>query len=77
MSKQIRYLQDIFELAGGSTKLAARLNVHTYTVENWRRTGIPQKYWEAICKHYDVSPGELFQVYKSCRKAITDPSRVN
>lgn len=73
---EVRCLQDIFDIAGSSTKLAAALEVHAFTAENWRRTGIPQKYWEKLYSLYGISPVELHSVYRSCRKAITAPSRV-
>ncbi len=79
MKKQrafITSLQDIFDAAGSSTKLAAALDLHAYTVENWRRCGVPQKYWDAMFQLYQITPAELFSVTKACRKAVTNPSRV-
>lgn len=74
--KSIKYLQDVMDLAGGATKLAAQLDLHAFTVENWRRCGIPQKYWDVLYKLYDLTPAELFTVSKACRARITRPSRV-
>lgn len=71
--RPIKFLQDIFELANGSTQLAAKLNLNAFTVENWRRCGIPQKYWDALYKFYGLSPGELYTVSKACRERITKP----
>lgn len=66
--KPIKYIQDLFDIAGSSTKLAAKLDVHCYTVENWRNIGVPQKYWERIYDYYGISPAELFSLSKSCKK---------
>jgi len=58
----------LFDLAGNSTKLAASLDLHAYTVENWRRCGVPQKYWDKIVQLYGVSVDELYTIGKNCRK---------
>lgn len=58
----IKNIQELFELAGSSTKLAAKLNIHAYTVENWKKRGVPLKYWHAISKAYGISPNELFEI---------------
>lgn len=61
-------LQDIFDRAGSSTKLAAALNIHAYTAENWRRCGIPQKYWDKLKLLYGLSPDDIFNVNKTCKQ---------
>lgn len=70
-NKPVKCLHDIFELAGSSTKLAAELDLHAYTVENWRRCGIPIKYWDKMYSLYGITPGELHSVTKACRKFVT------
>lgn len=72
----ITSLQDIFDAAGSSTKLAAKLDLHAFTVENWRRCGIPQKYWDILLELYDITPAELYAVSKNCRKSVTNPSKI-
>lgn len=69
-TRPIKKLQDVFEVAGGSTKLAATLNLHAYTVENWRRAGIPMRHWDTLFDLYGITPAELFYVTKVCRDRI-------
>ncbi len=79
MKKQrpfINNLQDIFDAAGDSTKLAYALGLQTYNVEYWKRAGINQKYWDKLFELYGITPAELYSVSKRCRKAVTSPSRV-
>ena len=76
MQKPIKNIQDIYSLAGGSTKLAAKLGLHAYTVENWRRAGIPLKYWDTLYNLYGVSPAELHSLYKRIRAATQSGSTV-
>lgn len=64
----VRFLQDIFDLAGGSTQLAAKLNIHAFTAENWRKRGIHHKYWDTLYKLYGLTPAELYTVSKKCRE---------
>lgn len=75
-SAPISCLQDIFDLAGSSTKLAAQLDLHAFTVENWRRAGIPQKYWDTLFELYGILPAELYSISKKCRARILHPSKV-
>lgn len=67
-NKPIKYLEDVVQLAGSTTKLAAQLGLHAITVENWRRCGIPQKYWGKLYDLYGITPGELHYVWKRCRE---------
>lgn len=68
ITKNIRYIQDLIDLAKGPAYLAASLNVHQITVERWRRSGIPVKYWDDIFELYNVPPAVLHSVNKICRK---------
>lgn len=73
MRKKITCIQDLFELAGGSVRLAAFLQKHfptmsQWTVERWKKIGIPQKYWEYLIKEYDITPAELFHISNKARK---------
>lgn len=74
-NKPIKNIQDVYDLAGSAGVLANKLGVHQVTAEGWRRSGIPTKYWDDICKHYNISPAELFSVSKAARNAILNPSR--
>lgn len=40
-------------------RLAVLVGTHQITVERWRKFGVPLKYWEALIKEYDLTPGEL------------------
>lgn len=59
---------EFIEHIGGSLKLAAKFNIHQYTVDRWRKTGIPQKYWEALGKSYKVTPGELYVMCRNSKR---------
>lgn len=65
--KKIETLQDLFERAGSSSHIAVALGLHAFTVENWRRNGVPHKYWDPIMEKYNVSAAELHIVGKACR----------
>jgi len=78
MKKQrdfIENIQDVYDAAGSTSKLAYALGVHQVTVEGWRRAGIPLKYWDRLFKLYMITPAELYSVSQKCRKAITNPSK--
>ena len=59
---KIEYMQDLFALAGGSTKFAAMLDLSAWCVENWRKRGIPFKYWPTIVDKLNVSSAELYHL---------------
>ena len=75
-NSQVKCLQDVFDLAGSSSKLAAQLDLHAFTVENWRRSGIPQKYWDRLHELYGITPAELYIVSKVARNKIVNPKKV-
>lgn len=72
----INTIQDVFDWidrrvkgnSGGSTKLAMALGLHTYTVEGWRRHGIPQKHWMEIIEQFNLTPAELYVVSRKCKE---------
>lgn len=66
--RNIKTIQELYELAGSSTKLAAMLELHAYTVENWRRSGVPYKYWDCLMKKLNVTSDDLFRIWKSCKE---------
>lgn len=59
---------EFIEHIGGSLKLAVKFNVNQYTVDRWRNTGIPQKYWDALSKSYKISFGELYTMSRNSRR---------
>jgi hypothetical protein len=59
---KIKNVDDIFELAGGSVHLASKLDLHQTTVLQWRKIGVPIKYWAAIIEWLKVSAQDLFVV---------------
>ena len=57
---KIKNVDDIFELAGGSVHLSSKLDVHQTTVLQWRKIGVPIKYWATIIDWLKVSAQDLF-----------------
>ncbi len=62
-------IKDLFEVAGNSTQLAASLNVQAFTVENWKRRGIPQKYFAHISKKYGISIEDIYKISMLCKES--------
>jgi hypothetical protein len=68
----LKSMQDLYDLAGSSTRIAADLGLHQYTVDRWRISGVPNKYHEPLAKLYGATPYELYklsQKIRSFRKA--------
>lgn len=65
---RIKTVFDLLESVGGAARLAARLEIHQFTVDRWIKNGIPVKYWEQIIKLSGVSAETLYAV---SRKAIS------
>lgn len=63
----VKKVFEIIENAGGSIKLAYELNVHQYTIERWKRFGIPPKYWSFLQKKYGVTASELLNMNEKIR----------
>jgi hypothetical protein len=59
---KIKTIDDLFDLAQGSVQLAAKLNLHQTTVIQWRKIGIPIKYWSKIMDFLKVSVEDLYRV---------------
>ena len=38
-------IDDIIDIAGGRKTVAYQMNLHSFSVQRWARTGIPAKYW--------------------------------
>jgi hypothetical protein len=45
-------MPDIFEKAGGSIKIALKVNCNQYAVEQWLNRGIPHKHWSKLLKAF-------------------------
>lgn len=68
MQKEIKYVQDIYDLApGGIVEIAYKMSCHPITVERWRQFGVPDKYWDLLHKHYGITPFELFRLNSKIR----------
>jgi hypothetical protein len=68
MRKEIKNIQDLFDMAGGSVHLAAFLELNQYTVDRWHKNGIPRKYWASIVSKYNTSVAELFHISEKASK---------
>jgi len=64
---KIIQMQDLYELAGSAVQIAADLKIHQYTVERWKLTGVPVKYWQALIDKYGATPIELFNLSQKIR----------
>lgn len=72
--KAISNIGDIYSLEGNSpAKLATKMGVPWWTVENFRYNGIPTKYWDKLYELYGLSPAELHSISKKCRASKVDP----
>lgn len=65
---------EIIEKAGGELALAMRFKLHQTSVSNWKKKGIPEKYWKEIIdqaherKHRGVSVNVIFQANRAIEK---------
>ena len=64
MSKEIKSLQELFELCGGASKIAFEIGIHQFSVERWRKTGIPAKHWPVLFRLSDATPAEVYSLNK-------------
>jgi len=68
MKTNIKYVQDIYDLAkGGVVEIAFRMGCHPITVERWREFGVPDKYWDPLEKWYGITPFEIFRLNAKIR----------
>lgn len=61
-------IDDLFERAGGSIKIAALLNMNQWSVNRWVNIGIPLKYWPDIIVKFGVNEVELYAVSQKAKK---------
>lgn len=64
----MKTVKDLFEKAGGSVHIASALNMNQWSIERWKKIGIPIFYWEVLKKKYGVTAEELLQMTKEARK---------
>lgn len=64
----VKKVFEVIENAGGSLKLAYELKLHQYTVERWKKHGIPIRYWEHLEKKYGYEPGEIQMINRKLRE---------
>lgn len=55
-------IDDIFSRARSEEHLGIALGLHIYTIQRWRKTGIPFKYWKILIKKYGITPAELYSI---------------
>lgn len=67
--KIINTIEDLFREANGTVNVAVNLGLHQWTVERWRKIGIPIKYWEKLIKLYDLTPATLFAITQNQKRA--------
>lgn len=62
MKTQINSVEDFFSHAGGAVHVAAALDLNQWTVERWKKCGIPGKHWAKLVKSYDISPEVIMAI---------------
>lgn len=60
-------IQELFDRAGGAWKLAGEIGVHQWTIERWKKSGIPFKHWETLEKKYKVSANDLAEMSRKAK----------
>lgn len=65
----LKDVSDLFSRAGGSVQVAAAIDRNQYTVERWKKFGIPRKHWKILIDTYKVSAEELHAVSEKARRA--------
>lgn len=61
----MKELEEIFKRLGGPTQVALDLKCHQFTIERWRKQGIPQKHWDFLLRKLkDISVADLYTINK-------------
>jgi len=73
-------IEDIIEFAGGAKTVAYQMNIHTFSVQRWMRTGIPAKYWDKLIslareRNVVVTPNDLFDANKAIDATETESAK--
>lgn len=69
MARQIKSVEDLLMEHGGCAEIGKKLDISPWNVIKWKERGIPQKFWDQITKHYNVTIGELYSISKKAKKA--------
>jgi len=62
MRRELKCFDDLCDFAGNGALLAGHLNVHQYTMDRWKKNGIPYKYLKQITEICNVSLAELMHL---------------
>ena len=65
----MKTIDELINAAGGTTQLAAQLNLHANAVERWKFSGVPLRHWEPIILRYKLNAETLYQIWKTCNKS--------
>lgn len=68
MTRQIKSVEDLLMEGGGCAEIGRQLNISPWSIIKWKERGVPQKFWDALMKHYDITPAELFSITKKAKK---------
>ena len=60
--KTINSVEDFFAQAGGAVHIAAALDLNQWTVERWKKHGIPGRHWSKLVQTYDIAPEVIMAI---------------
>lgn len=66
--QKIETVQQIFDLAGGTMKLAIALNDSQANIQQWKHQGIPRKRWSNLIDLLGLTVEEIFQADELARR---------
>lgn len=72
-TKRIKCIDDIYDLGGGTMKLAIALDVTQNAVWNWKQAGVPRKHWPALVEMFDLNPSDLYEIDEDIRNESKKP----
>lgn len=70
MTKPIKTIDDLFELAGGSVQVAALLGKNQWVVDRWKKTGIPHRHWKLLIQEYKPLGVDVHTLHDISQRAI-------
>lgn len=65
----MKNINELFIKAGGPARIAVAFDLHQYTIERWRKHGVPVKYWDKLQKLYGITPAELYTIGQAIKKS--------
>jgi len=71
-----RTVSDIIDACGGDDALGKALGKHRTTINNWRRKGIPDRYWAKVMALTGATEAELLAANR-CARGEPASSRPN